>query len=119
MSLMRKKIFLCQVDVDFCFCFRFLLRPCLLHEEQINKMQLFIRGQETFVVECQEHEIVSNLKAKITEACDFGSTEFVEKQEKSKKKTGRAKRRIQYNRRFVTVVPTFGRRRGPNANPQS
>lgn len=27
-------------------------------------MQLFIRGQETFVVECQEHEIVSNLKVK-------------------------------------------------------
>ncbi|CAD6208041.1 GSCOCG00010315001-RA-CDS, partial [Cotesia congregata] len=47
-----------------------------------------------------------------------GQTPKVEKQEKSKKKTGRAnKRRIQYNRRFVTVVPTFGRRRGPNANP--
>ncbi|KAF7988076.1 hypothetical protein HCN44_007570 [Aphidius gifuensis] len=48
-----------------------------------------------------------------------GQTPKVEKQEKSKKKTGRAKRRIQYNRRFVTVVPTFGRRRGPNANPNS
>merc|ERR1712079_434485 len=35
---------------------------------------------------------------------------------KKKKKTGRAKRRIQYNRRFVNVVQTFGRRRGPNAN---
>lgn len=43
----------------------------------------------------------------------------VEKQEKSKKKTGRAKRRIQYNRRFVNVVQTFGRRRGPNANTTS
>ncbi|TGZ57994.1 uncharacterized protein LOC112466849 [Temnothorax curvispinosus] len=43
-------------------------------------------------------------------------TPKVEKQEKSKKKTGRAKRRIQYNRRFVNVVQTFGRRRGPNAN---
>lgn len=43
----------------------------------------------------------------------------VEKQEKSKKKTGRAKRRIQYNRRFVNVVQTFGRRRGPNANTNS
>lgn len=43
----------------------------------------------------------------------------VEKQEKSKKKTGRAKRRIQYNRRFVNVVQTFGRRRGPNANSNS
>ncbi|XP_076234002.1 ribosomal protein S30 [Calliopsis andreniformis] len=46
-------------------------------------------------------------------------TPKVEKQEKSKKKTGRAKRRIQYNRRFVNVVQTFGRRRGPNANPNS
>ncbi|EFN87664.1 40S ribosomal protein S30, partial [Harpegnathos saltator] len=46
-------------------------------------------------------------------------TPKVEKQEKSKKKTGRAKRRIQYNRRFVNVVQTFGRRRGPNANTTS
>ncbi|KAL1131683.1 hypothetical protein AAG570_011296 [Ranatra chinensis] len=43
-------------------------------------------------------------------------TPKVEKQEKKKKKTGRSKRRIQYNRRFVNVVQTFGRRRGPNAN---
>lgn len=40
----------------------------------------------------------------------------VDKQEKKKKKTGRAKRRIQYNRRFVNVVPTFGKKKGPNAN---
>ncbi|XP_067628575.1 ubiquitin-like FUBI-ribosomal protein eS30 fusion protein [Eurosta solidaginis] len=45
-----------------------------------------------------------------------GQTPKVEKQEKRKKKTGRAKRRIQYNRRFVNVVQGFGRRRGPNAN---
>uniref|UniRef100_A0A6B2E449 Putative 40s ribosomal s30 protein-like protein n=1 Tax=Phlebotomus kandelakii TaxID=1109342 RepID=A0A6B2E449_9DIPT len=44
-----------------------------------------------------------------------GQTPKVEKQEKKKKKTGRAKRRIQYNRRFVNVVQSFGRRRGPNA----
>ncbi|XP_046474338.1 ubiquitin-like FUBI-ribosomal protein eS30 fusion protein [Neodiprion pinetum] len=48
-----------------------------------------------------------------------GQTPKVEKQEKKKKKTGRAKRRIQYNRRFVNVVQTFGRRRGPNANPNT
>merc|ERR1712004_105264 len=42
-----------------------------------------------------------------------GQTPKVEAQ---KKKNGRAKRRIQYNRRFVNVVQTFGRRRGPNAN---
>ncbi|XP_034252785.1 uncharacterized protein LOC117652177 [Thrips palmi] len=45
-----------------------------------------------------------------------GQTPKVEKQEKKKKRTGRAKRRIQYNRRFVNVVPGFGRRRGPNSN---
>merc|ERR1712226_1572225 len=45
-----------------------------------------------------------------------GQTPKVEAGEKKKKKTGRAKRRIQYNRRFVNVVQTFGRKRGPNAN---
>merc|ERR1712191_4205 len=40
-----------------------------------------------------------------------GQTPKVDKQEK---KTGRAKRRIQYNRRFVNVVPTFGKKKGPN-----
>lgn len=45
-----------------------------------------------------------------------GQTPKVEKVEKKKKKTGRAKRRIQYNRRFVNVVQGFVRRRGPNAN---
>eukprot|EP00745_Piridium_sociabile_P026057 TRINITY_DN41361_c0_g1_i1.p1 TRINITY_DN41361_c0_g1~~TRINITY_DN41361_c0_g1_i1.p1 ORF type:complete len:132 (+),score=38.88 TRINITY_DN41361_c0_g1_i1:220-615(+) len=44
-----------------------------------------------------------------------GQTPKVEAQEKKKKKTGRAKRRIQYNRRFVNVVATFGRKKGPNA----
>merc|ERR1712038_1774074 len=45
-----------------------------------------------------------------------GQTPRVEAGEKKKKKTGGAKRRIQYNRRFVNVVQTFGRRRGPNSN---
>lgn len=45
-----------------------------------------------------------------------GQTPKVERQEKKKKKTGRAKRRIQFNRRFANVVQSFGRRRGPNAN---
>jgi len=42
----------------------------------------------------------------------------VEAQEKKKKKTGRARRRQQYNKRFVNVVATFGRKRGPNSNAQ-
>ena len=37
-----------------------------------------------------------------------GQTPKVEAQEKKKKKTGRAKRRIQYNRRFVNIAQTFG-----------
>ncbi|XP_012784328.2 ubiquitin-like FUBI-ribosomal protein eS30 fusion protein [Ochotona princeps] len=45
-----------------------------------------------------------------------GQTPKVAKQEKKKKKTGRAKRRMRYNRRFVNVVPTFGKKKGPNAN---
>lgn len=48
--------------------------------------------------------------------CLFCHIVQVDKQEKKKKKTGRAKRRIQYNRRFVNVVPTFGKKKGPNAN---
>ncbi|XP_053213121.1 FAU ubiquitin-like and ribosomal protein S30 [Panonychus citri] len=45
-----------------------------------------------------------------------GQTPKVEKQEKKKKKTGRAKRRMLYNKRFVNVVQGFGKKRGPNAN---
>ncbi|XP_051164156.1 FAU ubiquitin-like and ribosomal protein S30 [Leptopilina boulardi] len=132
-------------------------------------MQLYVRGQETRVFECQDDETVAQIKARILaftnlesgsislccggatladdvivgdlqfDTLDFnvvllggkvhgslaragkvkGQTPKVEKQEKSKKKTGRAKRRIQYNRRFVNVVQTYGRRRGPNANPNS
>ena len=48
-----------------------------------------------------------------------GQTPKVAKQEKKKKKTGRAKRRMQYNRRFVNVVPTFGRRRALMLTPKS
>ena len=45
-----------------------------------------------------------------------GQTPKVEKQPKRRQKTGRAKRRMQYNRRFVNVVAGFGKRKGPNSN---
>ncbi|CAG5111914.1 Oidioi.mRNA.OKI2018_I69.chr2.g6185.t1.cds [Oikopleura dioica] len=45
-----------------------------------------------------------------------GQTPKVDAQEKKKAKTGRAKRRMQYNRRFVNVVPSFGKKKGPNSN---
>ena len=46
-----------------------------------------------------------------------GQTPKVAKQEKKKKETGRAKKRLQYNRRFVTVVVGVGKKKGPNTQP--
>ena len=43
-----------------------------------------------------------------------GQTPKVEKQDKKKKMTGRAKRRIQYNRRFVNAVGGQFAKKGPN-----
>merc|ERR1711974_284725 len=44
-----------------------------------------------------------------------GQTPKVDKEDKRKKKTGRAARRAQYNRRFVTSASAFGgKRKGPN-----
>ena len=44
-----------------------------------------------------------------------GQTPKVEKVEKVKKLTGRAKKRSQFNRRFVNVVPGIrGPKKGPN-----
>ncbi|XP_007449860.1 PREDICTED: ubiquitin-40S ribosomal protein S27a-like [Lipotes vexillifer] len=45
-----------------------------------------------------------------------GQTLKVAKQEKKKTTTGRAKRRMRYNRCFVNVVPTSGKKKGPKAN---
>lgn len=42
-------------------------------------------------------------------------TPKVAKQEKKKKPTGRAKKRFQYNRRFVNMVVGGGKKKGPNA----
>jgi small subunit ribosomal protein S30e len=46
-----------------------------------------------------------------------GQTPKVAKQEKKKRETGRAKKRLQYNRRFVNVVVGVGKKRGPNTQP--
>lgn len=48
-----------------------------------------------------------------------GQTPKVEKQEKKRKKCGRARRRILFQKRFVNVVNAQGgKRRGPNSNAQ-
>mgnify|MGYP003685981957 CR=1 FL=1 len=47
-----------------------------------------------------------------------GQTPKVSKQEKSKKVVvGRAKKRLQYNRRFVNVAVGLGKKKGPNTQP--
>lgn len=46
-----------------------------------------------------------------------GQTPKVEAQEKKKQPRGRAKKRMQYNRRYVNVVTGMGGKRvGPNSN---
>ncbi|KAB2618211.1 40S ribosomal protein S30 [Pyrus ussuriensis x Pyrus communis] len=45
-----------------------------------------------------------------------GQTPKVAKQDKKKKPRGRAHKRLQYNRRFVTAVVGFGKKRGPNSS---
>uniref|UniRef100_A0A8C7JQ90 FAU ubiquitin like and ribosomal protein S30 fusion b n=1 Tax=Oncorhynchus kisutch TaxID=8019 RepID=A0A8C7JQ90_ONCKI len=98
-------------------------------------MQLFVRAQTLHTFQVSGLETVADIKVKYSTtvlwSANFfgkvhgslaragkvrGQTPKVDKQEKKKKKTGRAKRRIQYNRRFVNVVPTFGKKKGPNAN---
>uniref|UniRef100_A0A671RKF9 FAU ubiquitin like and ribosomal protein S30 fusion b n=1 Tax=Sinocyclocheilus anshuiensis TaxID=1608454 RepID=A0A671RKF9_9TELE len=97
-------------------------------------MQLFVRGQTLHNIHLNGSETVAQIKefntlevtsrllggkvhGSLARAGKVrGQTPKVDKQEKKKKKTGRAKRRIQYNRCFVNVVPTFGKKKGPNAN---
>ena len=76
----------------------------LIELETVGKLQII-------------HCLVDNVQSYIPlwmEVCIFVCSQ-VEAQEKKKKKVGRAKRRMQYNRRFVNVVATFGRKKGPNA----
>ncbi|KAF6103335.1 FAU ubiquitin like and ribosomal protein S30 fusion [Phyllostomus discolor] len=101
-------------------------------------MQLFVRAQKLHTLEVTGQETVAQIKCGVESLTTLevagrmlggkvhgslaragkvrGQTPKVAKQEKKKKKTGRAKRRMQYNRRFVNVVPTFGKKKGPNAN---
>ena len=44
-----------------------------------------------------------------------GQTPKVPKQQKKKRVTGRAKKRVQFKRRFQTAVKTMGKAKGPNS----
>ncbi|CAL9050488.1 small ribosomal subunit protein eS30z/eS30y/eS30x-like [Musa acuminata AAA Group] len=45
-----------------------------------------------------------------------GQTPKMEKKDKPKDPRGRAFKRKQYNRRFVTAVVGFGKKKGPNSS---
>merc|ERR1712110_1156437 len=99
-----------------------------------SKMQILVNSQSSYVLNLVEDQMavadLSGLTVDVTVGLlggkvhgslaragkVRGQTPKVEAGEKKKKKTGRAKRRIQYNRRFVNVVETFGRKKGPNSN---
>merc|ERR1712044_128938 len=82
-----------------------------------DEMQLAACAQELGTLDVEVRMLGGKVHGSLARAGKVkGQTPKVDKQEKKKKKTGRAKRRFQYNRRFVNVVQTFGKRRGPNAN---
>ncbi|KAG6545050.1 hypothetical protein Mapa_013744 [Marchantia paleacea] len=62
-------------------------------------------------------EIMSKVHGSLARAGKVrGQTPKVQKQDKKKQPKGRAHKRIQYNRRFVTAVVGFGKKRGPNSS---
>uniref|UniRef100_A0A8C9E3W8 40S ribosomal protein S30 n=1 Tax=Phocoena sinus TaxID=42100 RepID=A0A8C9E3W8_PHOSS len=98
-------------------------------------MQLFVCAQELHTLQVTGQVTVAQIKAVSTPiTLEVASRMFggkvhgsltrarkvrgqipkVAKQEK--KKMGRAKKRMQYNQCFVNVVPTFSKKKGPNAN---
>ncbi|BET01189.1 ribosomal protein [Nesidiocoris tenuis] len=89
---------------------------CLSNNGKILKDEILVRDLENPSLEITVPLLGGKVHGSLARAGKVkGQTPKVEKQEKKKKKTGRAKRRIQYNRRFVNVVQVYGRRRGPNS----
>merc|ERR1712121_439985 len=83
-----------------------------------DEMAVFYEGQpleDTCELFNFKNEATLHVELRMVGGKVRGQTPKVEPQEKKKSKTGRAKRRMQYNRRFVNVVAGFGRKKGPNA----
>ncbi|KAL4344214.1 hypothetical protein AHAS_Ahas11G0156000 [Arachis hypogaea] len=67
--------------------------------------------------ESQRKQIMGKVHGSLARAGKVrGQTPKVAKQDKKKKPRGRAHKRMQYNRRFVTAVVGFGKKRGPNSS---
>merc|ERR1712076_111987 len=97
-------------------------------QKNTKKMQLFVQGTQNLsnITVENESEFFNQLNEGSTVQVNVrvlggkvhgslaragkvkGQTPKVEPAEKKKHKTGRAKRRMQYNRRFVTESNTFG-----------
>ncbi|KAK4781208.1 hypothetical protein SAY87_017314 [Trapa incisa] len=97
-----------QVNMHFCYDWSALPRIYLLLEKvlglnlELAKMTLTAAGK------------VHGSLARAGKV--RGQTPKVAKQDKKKKPRGRAHKRMQYNRRFVTAVVGFGKKRGPNSS---
>ncbi|RXH88718.1 hypothetical protein DVH24_000317 [Malus domestica] len=73
-----------------------------------------VERDRVMVVECRSEGKVHGSLARAGKV--RGQTPKVAKQDKKKKPRGRAHKRLQYNRRFVTAVVGFGKKRGPNSS---
>ncbi|QHO49491.1 40S ribosomal protein [Arachis hypogaea] len=70
--------------------------------------------------ESQPKQIMGKVHGSLARAGKVrGQTPKVAKQDKKKKPRGRAHKRMQYNRRFVTAVVGFGKKRGPNSSEKT
>lgn len=70
---------------------------------------------------CERERFISSIMGKVHGSLARagkvrGQTPKVAKQDKKKQPRGRAHKRMQYNRRFVTAVVGFGKKRGPNSS---
>ncbi|TEA24709.1 hypothetical protein DBR06_SOUSAS48110002 [Sousa chinensis] len=90
-----------------------LLLECAPLEDEATLGQCWVEALST--LEVASHMIGGKVHGSMASARKIrGQTSKVAKQEK--KKMGWAKRHIQYNWCFVNIVPTFGKKKGHNAN---
>merc|ERR1712178_147753 len=79
-----------------------------------EELTFSVGGAPMVFAELNEEMTVS-VSGKLLGGKVHGQTPKVEAEEKKKRKTGRAARRAQYNRRFVTTNSAFGgKKKGPN-----
>uniref|UniRef100_A0A8C6DCR2 40S ribosomal protein S30 n=1 Tax=Moschus moschiferus TaxID=68415 RepID=A0A8C6DCR2_MOSMO len=89
---------------------------CELHTLEVTCQETFAQIKALSTLEVADHMLGGEVHGSLAHAEKVrGQIPKVATQEK-KKTTGQAKRCIQYNLCFVNVVPTFGKKKGPNAN---